>query len=190
MSGVFGKHVDGVSGERPREAGFALILALFIVAAVLIMGMAVMTVSMMNMESAGQISIAQQNFQIADAGVEFGLNWLIAQTLPPENNSAVNTLPPFSDYTTFSNLFNPICPDTGVAFPYPEVRYRVAFERAAPVDTGQSLTIGTEYSPIQPFWHYYLIEAQARDGRTAALGTGTDQFDRAIRMVARRLYFH
>ncbi|MFC1852160.1 PilX N-terminal domain-containing pilus assembly protein [candidate division CSSED10-310 bacterium] len=171
-----------------QEEGFALILALFVVAAVLIIGMSIMTISIMNAQSSGQMSIAQQNFQAADAGCEIGKNWLVQFARPPEDQSSTSTNPPMSDHTAWANTLNPIDPDTGSAYPFPQFRYQITHTATSLISTGESILTGGGYGEASGgiYWHVYRIISDARGPQAADTGT----IDRTIIMTVRRMYQH
>jgi len=167
------------------EQGFALLLALFVVASVMVLGMSIMTISMISSESSGTISVSQQNFQVADGATELGKNWLSGKVEPPEDDSSYNNAPPWEQYTSFSNDMNPIDPKTSQPFLFPQYRYKIdKYGTPGPKMTGESLGTGQDYGSSVPTWHYYKVTAESRSGRAAAAG----YVDRTVTMILRRLY--
>lgn len=174
---VFEKMLAGSQQER----GFALVLAIFVVAGVMILGISIMTVSMLGSESAGYISRSQQSFQVADGAAEVARESLKSYDTPPEKGAAFNS-EPFSQPTAWNSDFN------SENVPFPQNRYQIeALSKlgvSAPVKKGERLTIGTDYHPTVWYWHMYKITAQARDGHSAYL----NQIDREIVLKARKMY--
>jgi Tfp pilus assembly protein PilX len=175
-----------VSNILHKEEGFALLLALFVVAVVLIMGITVMTVSMMNMESSSSMSVGQQNFQIADAGTSIGRDFLLAQASPPESDPTTVSNPPMSDYTAWSSDLNPVDSSTANPFPFPQYRYLVQ-----PAGSPSVVSEGQDYevyplSGSTAYWHYYKVTSESRSGRSAA----ANLVDRSVVTVVRLVFFH
>ena len=167
-----------------NEQGFALMLAMFVVASVMVIGMSIMTVSMMSSESSGQLSVTQKNFQVADGASEMGKNWLNQMQSPVEHDPTYSSgnVAPYQTYTDWSNDINAYDVHTGKRFAYPEYRYRID-SRGSVV----SILSGSDDDPdsADMVWYYYKITSESRSGQSAQLGRP----DRTVITFVRRPYF-
>lgn len=137
-----------------NEEGFALVLALFVVAALTILGVTILSISMMNAESAGYMSLNQQNFQIAEAGTEVGRQ--IISGFADIGGGGYS----FGTFTDWSSAINP----GNVEFP--KYRHMIRPGILIPKTKGESLTFGTTYAPHRKWWQYYQINAESVSGRS------------------------
>ncbi|MBN2381289.1 pilus assembly PilX N-terminal domain-containing protein [bacterium] len=178
------------AGTLGNEQGFALLLALFVVASVMVLGMSIMTVSMMSSEASRQVSVSQQNFQVADGGADTACQWILMSSnpaLPLElDPSVTNGGAPWGQFTAFSSDMNPINPATEDHYPYPEYRFMVTKAVNANFKDfqGQSLVIGKDET-VFPTWHFYNVIAQSRSDQSAA----SDVVDRTVRLLSQRLFY-